>query len=694
MNNTDGTTMNTLLTNNTTGHTATDGLEIKNTGNAASIINRENDILAFGTNNLERARIDANGNVGINTTAPTSKLEVDGTTSNTLGTVSVYSNSMSANNAVIVKSNNSGTPSGTFNFSSAYLGSYITHPVLGYQDVGSVGVIDSSAFGYGGIFRTSSLGTPKFVALSGTGSAPVATFMGGNIGVNTVSPSVTMDVQGTAFSGTTTDGIVNIGGDASTTHLTIDDNEIQAKNGSAGFNTLYLNYFGGSIDMANNFFNPSSEVGIGNFPGGSGYKLAVQPSIANNQGGVKVFDAGDNYSLYAEKSGLFEGIYLSKTNTVTGTPTLTVNSSSPYANAVNVVSQGTGITAYGAQGYGINATSDTTCAGFFTSSGDGSALFNGIVRGEYNGSSLNDYPGVYGKSYPGTTFWGVGVKGEGGYRGVLGTSNVSGGGNVGVYGEAYSNNGAGTTIGVYGYGSGGTTNWAGYFSGNHMITGTKNSAFLNQNGVPVLVNCVETPGIWFEDLGSGTIQNGEVYIEFPVDLRPGVVIDAAHPYIVNVTPTGNMGNYWVEKLSDGFKVHAPNAANGTSFDWRLSAKRKGYEDYRLEYAGASVAEDPFIKNPYSNKPNRDYNFQKDLAEYKANMAAKEAQPKAQMDAKAEAWSPAKYEEAKAKDQARSHAQPKTGMNQEELSEKSKAEQLNPKIKLSPLPQPAKARSTN
>jgi hypothetical protein len=63
MNNTDGTTMDVRLTNNTTGHTATDGLDIRNTGNDASITNRENANLTLGTNNVTRMTVTAAGNV-------------------------------------------------------------------------------------------------------------------------------------------------------------------------------------------------------------------------------------------------------------------------------------------------------------------------------------------------------------------------------------------------------------------------------------------------------------------------------------------------------------------------------------------------------------------------------------------------------------------------------------------------------
>ena len=78
-NNTDGTTMDLRLTNNTTGHTATDGMEITNIGTIASVINKENDALLFGTNNTEKMRVAANGNVGIGVSNPLTKLDVTGT---------------------------------------------------------------------------------------------------------------------------------------------------------------------------------------------------------------------------------------------------------------------------------------------------------------------------------------------------------------------------------------------------------------------------------------------------------------------------------------------------------------------------------------------------------------------------------------------------------------------------------------
>ncbi|MBL7765594.1 MAG: hypothetical protein JNJ58_05845 [Chitinophagaceae bacterium] len=66
------------ITNATTGHTITDGLDIRTTGNAASMINRENSTLGLGTNNTTDVLIAANGYVGIGTLTPTAPLNVTG----------------------------------------------------------------------------------------------------------------------------------------------------------------------------------------------------------------------------------------------------------------------------------------------------------------------------------------------------------------------------------------------------------------------------------------------------------------------------------------------------------------------------------------------------------------------------------------------------------------------------------------
>ncbi len=86
------------------------------------------------------------------------------------------------------------------------------------------------------------------------------------------------------------------------------------------------------------------------------------------------------------------------------------------------------------------------------SDGYGSAIYG------YNSRNNRDDPAVHGYHVSSTSNWGVGVKGEGGYKGVEG--------------RAIGGDGTGTKYGVYGYATSGTNLYAGYFAGNLHCTGT------------------------------------------------------------------------------------------------------------------------------------------------------------------------------------------------------------------------------
>jgi hypothetical protein len=70
--------MDLRLTNTTTGHTATDGMTLTQSGANTSLLNRENGFMSIGTNNAEQMRITSAGNVGIGTSTPSTKLDVNG----------------------------------------------------------------------------------------------------------------------------------------------------------------------------------------------------------------------------------------------------------------------------------------------------------------------------------------------------------------------------------------------------------------------------------------------------------------------------------------------------------------------------------------------------------------------------------------------------------------------------------------
>ncbi len=359
-------------------------------------------------------------------------------------------------------------------------------------------------------------------------------------------------------------------------------------------------------------------------------------------------DAGGNYDITSADQMTFSGIYSygGVYNGITGigaadagvrgiamplNATDATNGSWPVAG---VVGEATGNyssgSKFGTQGvYGWNTAAN---AGGQYSSG----VYGRTAQTGYGSA------GVVGQYEPSQSGPGIGLQnyGSGGVRiyGALGYK----GENAGVYGDNVSTNAAAIGVRGYGYclagnpdytyggyfesygsqdtraifsqqGTGPLSNYAMYGSGNMVFTGGKSTAFLNQEKKPVLMYCTETPEVWFEDLGSADIKNSKAtYVKFPEDILNGIIIDAKHPFRISVTPTADLGNYWVEKKSDGFILHTSDVIAEGSFDWRISAKRKGYEDRRLDYAGADVAFDPYVIDPYSNHSNSDVDWKADI----------------------------------------------------------------------------------
>jgi len=91
-----------------------------------------------------------------------------------------------------------------------------------------------------------------------------------------------------------------------------------------------------------------------------------------------------------------------------------------------------------------------------------------VLYAEATHSGPHNTYAIHGKSYN-EQGYGIGVYGEGGYKGVVGVSNnPTSLTTFGVYGFAGS--AGGTRIGVYGQAFGGTDNWAGYFSGDVYVS--------------------------------------------------------------------------------------------------------------------------------------------------------------------------------------------------------------------------------
>jgi hypothetical protein len=150
---------------------------------------------------------------------------------------------------------------------------------------------------------------------------------------------------------------------------------------------------------------------------------------------------------------------------------------------------------------------------------------------------------------------------------------------IGVYGLANST--AGQQVGVYGAatGSGGF----GVLSDGNFITinGTKSAMVETADYGARKLYCLESAGNYFEDFGQGQLVNGEVTVA--IDPVFAQTVNLSTTYHVFLTPMGDCGLYVAEKTPNSFTVRAFDGKQANlAFDYRIVAKRKGYEDERLE----------------------------------------------------------------------------------------------------------------
>jgi hypothetical protein len=98
----------------------------------------------------------------------------------------------------------------------------------------------------------------------------------------------------------------------------------------------------------------------------------------------------------------------------------------------------------------------------------------------------------------------------------------------------------------------------------------------------VSLYAVQSAENWFEDAGSGQLANGSVHIA--LDSTFAQTVNTGVEYHVFLTPKGDCeGLYVTNETPQGFDVHeARGGHSGIAFDYRIMAKRAGYENQRLE----------------------------------------------------------------------------------------------------------------
>ncbi len=163
LNNTDGNIMDLNLSNNTSGHSATDGFAIVQNGNDAHLLQKENAALRFSTNNVEQMRISPAGQLGIGTNSPSAKLDVNGQIRIQGGSPGVgkvlVSDAIGLASWQTLPSSGGGTLNQSYNFGGPGLGRIIT------ADQGAVLINGEDGFQVTGNF-----GTGDLLGLSGPGS--------------------------------------------------------------------------------------------------------------------------------------------------------------------------------------------------------------------------------------------------------------------------------------------------------------------------------------------------------------------------------------------------------------------------------------------------------------------------------------------------------------------------------------------
>jgi len=118
--------------------------------------------------------------------------------------------------------------------------------------------------------------------------------------------------------------------------------------------------------------------------------------------------------------------------------------------------------------------------------------------------------------------------------------------------------------------------------GNLTCNGSKSAVVNVANGArKVALYAVEAPENWFEDFGFGTLAAGAA----TVSLEPtfAQTVNTATEYHVFLTAKGDCkGLYVANETPAGFEVHELGGGqSNVAFDYRIIARRKGYENIRL-----------------------------------------------------------------------------------------------------------------
>ena len=325
---------------------------------------------------------------------------------------------------------------------------------------------------------------------------------------------------------------------------------------------------------------------------GSG-TLTINTSVVPQLGAANTFTANQNVTgtvIGGTSGSSTEGV-LGEANASSGqTYGVAGFAASPAGYGVeglNVAGgAGGGVGVYGSTssqfGSGIEGVNTSSGGIYFGAGVEGQSAFIGVLGTASGSSTLSQSvfvgPGVWGDT---------GGAAEAGYVGVVGTADDNSAGNffndspqatlyLGNDSKANSTDLVLVAAGDL-YGGSCTID----VNGDLVCSGNIAAAVHAGGSRKVALNTISSPEHWFEDAGSGQLSNGEAVVN--IEAVFGETVNTGVEYHVFLTPNGDCkGLYVSQKSPTSFVVRELGGGHSSiAFDYRIMAKRSGYEKVRL-----------------------------------------------------------------------------------------------------------------
>jgi hypothetical protein len=429
---------------------------------------------------------------------------------------------------------------------------------------------------------TGSLTASGFTGSSGTFSGSTSPVVSGT---NTSSGSVGQLAATVAMAGDT--GVYGSGINYGVYGTSSAGTGVYASSGS-GAGVYGSSASGPGVFGFNTTNNSDALLGTSVSVGSSTYPAGVDAFSPTGTGGYGVFAKGDT-ALYGNSTGVQGYGVLAIANSSSGTGV--------YGSGLTGVSGygGTGVSGQGSCSSctGVSGSSNSwygvlgSSASGYGVSGQSTSGYGvyGISSSNYGvyGNSSSSY-GVYGYSTTGTAIYASATDGEG----VSGSSTYADGvEGVSTYWDGVF--GKGPNYGVFSDGPLGSESY-------------QSAAVALPDDRVVELYAMQSPENWLEDFGSGQLRDG--LAEVALDPTFALTVNTGAGYHVFLTPKGDCeGLYVTDETATGFRVRELRGGKSNiAFDYRIVAKRRGYEDLRMAQLEADAETLQAIREVVQSRP--------------------------------------------------------------------------------------------